>query len=145
MGLHPIFWSNNQIRIQGNTEKSELHHNIKNKNFPILMQQWVHNETFQDVSTKIPIIYAASVTHSHFERQKISLNQHNIHPTQCKTVENCFTSSPKWCNTWIPPLPYVFITSFCTDVTFLGETSPLCVTNIIKWSGIAVWTQLMVY
>jgi len=29
MGLHLIFWSNSQIRIEGNTEKSELNHNIK--------------------------------------------------------------------------------------------------------------------
>jgi hypothetical protein len=29
MGLHLIFWTNRQIRLEGNTEKSELNNNTK--------------------------------------------------------------------------------------------------------------------
>ena len=82
MDLHLILWPNS--RIQGNTEKLELTHNKKSLlgikfsrisnnetfHFSILTQQWVHNETFQDVSTEIPITHhAAPLADLCFERQ----------------------------------------------------------------------------
>jgi len=39
------------------------------------MEQWVHNETFQYVSTEVPITcHAAPLADSCFERQKLPLS-----------------------------------------------------------------------
>jgi len=102
------------------------------------MQEWVHNETFQDVSTKVPIpCHAASVTYSRILKDKrLPLDQHNMPPTQCMICENCFTSRPKWWNTWILQSPYVFIISFCTDILRTSTTS---------MPYIKIWTEVTHY
>jgi len=136
MGLHLIFWPNS--RIQGNNEKSELNHNKKSLSgikfshishdetfhFSILMQQWVHNETFQDVSTEILISHhAAPLADSCFERQKLPLSWQNMYHMQCMIAEHRITSRTKWCNTRVLPSPYPIITRSCTDMLRTSTTS----------------------
>lgn len=47
---------------------------IKLFHFSIFTQQWVHNETFQDVSTKVPMTcHAASLIHTCILKDKSNL------------------------------------------------------------------------
>jgi hypothetical protein len=85
--------------------------------FSILTQHWVHNETFQDVSTEVTIAcHAATLADSCFDRQKLPLSWQNMYHMQCTIAEHHITSRPKWWKTWILPSPYPIIIRSCSDM-----------------------------